>query len=129
MNWNRIFESGMAVRVTAAWAGLGVALGAFGAHGLKAVWLARSEGLDTWRTAVLYHLIHAVVMLVLAAQGTRANRMAWGLMLAGTLAFSGSLYLLATTGWKALGPVAPLGGVLLLAGWGALAWRPWRPGV
>jgi len=126
MKWNRFFESGSAARISAAWAGMGVALGAFGAHALKPVWLSRPEGLEIWKTAVHYHLIHAVVMLVLALYGSRANRLAWGLMLAGTVAFSGSLYLMATAGWKALGPVTPLGGVFLLAGWTALACQPWR---
>jgi uncharacterized membrane protein YgdD (TMEM256/DUF423 family) len=126
MNGNRFFESGAAVRVSAALAGLGVALGAFGAHGLKAVWAVRPEGLETWKTAVLYHLLHSVAMLVLAGQGARANRGAWWLMLAGTAVFSGSLYLLATQGWKALGPATPLGGVFLLAGWGCLVAMPWR---
>ncbi len=126
MKWNRFFESGAAVRVSAAWAALGVALGAFGAHALKPVWLERPEGLETWKTAVMYHLLHAAVMLIMALQAGRANRIAWALMLAGTVAFSGSLYLLGTMGWKGLGPVTPLGGVFLLAGWGALIWQPWR---
>lgn len=126
MKGNRFFESGNAVRFSALWAGLGVALGAFGAHALKPVLLQRPEGLDTWKTAVLYHLIHAVVMLVLALQGARANRVAWVLMAVGTFGFSGSLYLLGTVGWKALGPVTPLGGLFLLAGWVALAFKPWK---
>lgn len=126
MNWNRFFESRMAARVSAVWAGLAVALGAFGAHGLKPVLLLRPEGMETWKTAVLYHMVHTVVMLVLALQGSRANRAAWLLLALGTIFFSASLYLLATIGWKFLGPVTPLGGLLLLAGWGCLAVKPWR---
>ena len=126
MNWNRFFEWGAAVRVSAGWAALGVALGAFGAHALKPVLLQRPEGAEVWKTAVLYHLVHGVVMLVIAFQGERANRLAWGLMFAGTLAFSGSLYLLSTMGWRALGPVTPFGGLLLMAGWVALVAAPWR---
>ena len=126
MNWQRFFESGTAARVSAVWAGLAVALGAFGAHGLKPVLLQRPDGLETWKTAVLYHLVHAVVMLVLALQGNRANRSAWLLMCVGTIGFSASLYLLSTAGWKFLGPVTPLGGAFLLAGWVCLAVKPWR---
>lgn len=126
MKWGAFFESGNAVRASALWAGLGVALGAFGAHALKPVWLERPTGLEIWKTAVLYHLVHAVAMLVVALQGTRANRTAWTLMATGTLCFSGSLYLLSTVGWKALGPVTPLGGLFLLAGWVALAVAPGR---
>lgn len=105
---------------------MAVALGAFGAHGLKPVLLQRPDGVETWKTAVLYHMIHAVVMLVLALQGNRANRMAWLLMGLGTIGFSASLYLLSTMGWKVLGPVTPAGGLLLLAGWGCLVANPWR---
>lgn len=126
MNWDRFFESGTAVRVSALWAALGVALGAFGAHALKPILLQRPDGVEVWKTAVLYHLIHAVIMLGLAFQKERANRLAWGLMLAGTIGFSGSLYLLSTMGWRALGPVTPLGGLFLLVGWIALAVSPWR---
>lgn len=121
MKLDAFFESGAAVRVSAVVAGLGVALGAFGAHALKPVLEARPAALDGWKTAVLYHLIHAVVLLVLALQGSRANRVAWMCMLAGVLLFSGSLYLLTTLQWKFLGPVTPLGGLFMIAGWVALA--------
>ena len=126
MKWRVFFESGNAVKASALWAGLGVALGAFGAHALKPVWLERPPGLEIWKTAVLYHLVHAVAMLIVSMQGPRANRLAWVLMATGTLCFSGSLYLLSTAGWKALGPVTPVGGLFLLAGWVALAVAPGR---
>ena len=108
----------LAARVSAALAMLGVALGAFGAHSLKDVLAASPHGADTWKTAALYHLLHAVAMYVLAV--TRARLCAWWLFAGGILCFSGSLYLLATLRWSWLGPVTPLGGVLFIAGWAVL---------
>ena len=108
----------LAARVSAAFAMLGVALGAFGAHSLKDVLAASPHGTETWKTAVLYHLMHAVAMYVLAV--TRARLCAWWLFAGGILCFSGSLYLLATLRWSWLGPVTPLGGVLFIAGWALL---------
>jgi len=103
---------------------LGVALGAFGAHALK----ARLAGdlLPTWRTAVEYHFWHALALVlvgVLALQrpGTALN-VAGGAFALGVLIFSGSLYALALSGVRALGAVTPIGGVLLLVGWAALLW-------
>lgn len=107
---------------------LGVALGAFGAHGLKDA-LAAHGGTETWKTAVLYQLVHAVALLALAgwrdAHGGPSGRVAW-LWVAGTVLFSGSLYWLALGGPRFLGPVTPLGGVAFLAGWALLAWSTWR---
>jgi len=99
----------------------GVALGAFGAHGLRARLAA--EGLATWQTAVHYHLLHAAAVLALALFGAATGRaVAWpaGLMAAGVLLFSGSLYALALGGPRWLGPVTPIGGLCFLAGWAAL---------
>ncbi len=101
---------------------LAVALGAFGAHGLKAT-LETNGTLAVWQTAALYHLVHAVVLLVLA-QKTAVARVPFALFGAGIVIFSGSLYTLALTNVKWLGAITPLGGVCLLAGWLALAWRP-----
>lgn len=105
-----------------------VGAGAFGAHGLKR--MISVDMLAVWQTAVLYHLIHGVAILALAVA---APRMASGLwttagwvMFAGIMMFSGSLYLLATTGQRWLGPITPLGGVALLAGWSMVAWAAWR---
>lgn len=107
---------------------LGVALGAFGAHGLKAA-LEAQGSTETWKTAVLYQLVHAVALLALAgwrdAHGGTNGRVAT-LWVAGTLLFSGSLYWLALGGPRLLGPVTPLGGVAFLAGWALLAWSAWR---
>jgi uncharacterized membrane protein YgdD (TMEM256/DUF423 family) len=101
---------------------MGVAIGAFGAHGLRAM-LEASGRFDTFETAVRYQFYHALAMLavgVLAAArpelrgplGTTA-----ALWLGGVLVFSGSLYLLCFTGVTKLGAVAPIGGLLLIAGW------------
>ena len=113
--------------ISAAIAGFsGVALGAFGAHGLKSVLSANM--LAVWQTAVQYHLIHSVVLLALAvalmtlppgAVTTWLRRSA-GLMLAGLLLFSGSLYLMALTGIRPLGIITPMGGVSWLIGWGLI---------
>jgi uncharacterized membrane protein YgdD (TMEM256/DUF423 family) len=105
--------------VIAAVAGfLAVALGAFGAHALRGV-LEASHHMDTWKTAVQYHLAHAVALLGVALAGSGFRRTAW-CWAAGTVLFSGSLYLLSVTGLRWLGAVTPFGGLLLLAGWAAL---------
>jgi len=109
------------IRLSAALAMLGVVLGAFGAHGLKETLQSTPSGLDSWKTAVLYHLLHAVVMYFLAVQGM--EKRAWLLFGGGVLLFSGSIYLLTTLQWKWLGPVTPLGGVLFIAGWATLMIR------
>lgn len=109
----------------AALAGAAVAAGAFGAHGLK----GRLEPglLETFETAARYQLIHgiALVTAALAAERWRRARLTpvlW-MFLAGTVVFSGSLYLLALTGAGAFGAITPVGGVLLIAGWATFAWR------
>jgi uncharacterized membrane protein YgdD (TMEM256/DUF423 family) len=101
---------------------LGVALGAFGAHALKDL-LARNALTGVWEKAVLYHLVHAVVLLVIASRPVVPG-IAWMLFFAGIVIFSGSLYLLAVTNLRWLGAITPLGGLCLLAGWLVLAIRP-----
>lgn len=103
----------------------GVGLGAFGAHGLRATLLANGMA-NAWETAVRYHLLHAVALLALAVwlrpagrHGRAANAAGW-CWAAGVVVFSGSLYWLALGGPRWLGPVTPLGGLALLAGWLAL---------
>jgi uncharacterized membrane protein YgdD (TMEM256/DUF423 family) len=110
-----------AARMAAVAGMLGVALGAFGAHGLKAHLAAVPNGAETWKTAVLYHLIHAVMMYFTAVH--RGSLRACWLFAGGIVCFSGSLYALALWQWKWLGPVTPLGGVLFIAGWATLAIR------
>jgi uncharacterized membrane protein YgdD (TMEM256/DUF423 family) len=107
------------LRIAAVLGFLAVALGAFGAHGLKPVLVANGT-LATWDTGALYHLVHAAVLLALAQRAPRP-RVAFGLFAAGIVIFSGSLYVLAFTNIKWLGAIAPIGGVCLLAGWLALA--------
>ena len=115
-------SSTTAIRLAALVGFLAVALGAFGAHGLKAV-LEKNGTLAIWQTAALYHLVHAVVLLVLA-QGTTVARVPFTLFGAGIAVFSGSLYALAVTNVKWLGAITPLGGLCLLAGWLALIFKP-----
>jgi uncharacterized membrane protein YgdD (TMEM256/DUF423 family) len=110
-------------RAAAVFGFLGVALGAFGAHGLHDI-LARNGRLDTWETAVQYHLIHAVVLLVLARSApSNYSRLSFWLFATGIVIFSGTLYLLALTNLRWLGAITPLGGLALLGGWIALAIR------
>lgn len=102
-------------------AGLAVALGAFGAHGLRDVLGAQQLG--WWQTAAHYHLPHAVALMAIGLCGSKRLRAAAWLLAGGTVVFAGSLYLLALTGWRMLGMITPLGGVLLIVGWLLLAWR------
>jgi uncharacterized membrane protein YgdD (TMEM256/DUF423 family) len=99
---------------------IGVALGAFGAHALRGH--VPPEDLEIWRTAVLYHLLHAVALLALASVGDRVRlrRVVTALWLAGVVVFSGSLYALVLTGARWLGAITPAGGVALIAGWATL---------
>jgi uncharacterized membrane protein YgdD (TMEM256/DUF423 family) len=101
---------------------LAVALGAFGAHGLRSTLEAQGM-LDAWNKAVFYQFIHAIALLVLARYGP-INRGACVLLLIGIFLFSGSLYLLALTNLRWLGAVTPLGGLCLLAGWAWLVLAP-----
>ncbi len=108
-----------ALRFAAVFGFLGVALGAFGAHGLHDL-LVKNERLANWETAVLYHLVHAAV-LVAISMGEKVPRLAWWLFASGIVVFSGTLYVLAITNMKWLGAITPLGGLALLGGWLALA--------
>jgi uncharacterized membrane protein YgdD (TMEM256/DUF423 family) len=105
---------------------LGVALGAFGAHGLKAT-LATRGMTEVWQTAAHYHLLHSVALLALALARTPRSRWTGPLFVSGILLFSGSLYLLAFTGIRWLGAITPLGGSLLIAGWLSLLLRRSEP--
>ena len=100
-----------------------VGLGAFGAHALKERLDAYSLGV--WEKAVFYHFVHALGMLIVASivklRESTAEFVCW-FLLAGILLFSGSLYLLALTGTRALGAVTPFGGVAFIVAWGVLGW-------
>jgi uncharacterized membrane protein YgdD (TMEM256/DUF423 family) len=104
-----------ALMVAGATGFLGIALGAFGAHALKGV-LEANHGRDLWNTAVLYHLVHAPVLLWLA-RGTVVAAAPFLCVTSGILLFSGSLYALALTKISWLGAITPIGGLLLMAGW------------
>lgn len=101
-------------RVAALLGFLGVALGAFGAHALKE--RLTPEGAEWWKTATLYHLVHAATALATGGEGGRASAATW-CFAAGVALFSGSLYAMALTDVRWLGAVTPVGGVALLAGW------------
>ncbi len=109
-------------RIAAGLCFLAVVLGAFGAHGLRSTLETRGM-LDVWNKAVLYHFIHAIVLLVLALHGS-VNRGAWWLLFGGIFLFSGSLYLMALTNLRWLGFVTPFGGLCFLAGWAWLIVAP-----
>ena len=112
----------------AAFALLGVALGAFGTHGLRGSLFPAD--LATFETGVRYQLIHALGLLAVAWASTRwpsgTTHAAGWLMAAGILIFSGSLYALALTGQRWMGAITPLGGVCFLLAWGLLAWSAVR---
>jgi uncharacterized membrane protein YgdD (TMEM256/DUF423 family) len=109
----------MHFRVAAIFGFLGVALGAFGAHGLHDL-LVKNGRLANWDTAVLYHLVHAVVLLTIA-RIEPLPRLAWWLFASGIAVFSGTLYVLAITDARWLGKITPIGGLALMVGWLMLA--------
>jgi uncharacterized membrane protein YgdD (TMEM256/DUF423 family) len=108
---------------------LGVALGAFGAHGLKS--RITPDMLTVWQTGVQYHLIHALGLILIGIlchlmPDAALVRTAGWLIVAGSILFSGSLYVMVLTSIRALGMVTPLGGVGFLVGWLLLAVAAWR---
>jgi uncharacterized membrane protein YgdD (TMEM256/DUF423 family) len=109
---------------------LGVILGAFGAHALR----GRLDAylMSVYDKAVFYHFIHALGALIVSLMPKvgviSESKAGWvcGLLLAGVLIFSGSLYALAITGYRGLGAITPIGGVSFIAGWLVLAWALMR---
>jgi|SRR5579872_467055 len=116
MSWSALAAIGL---------GLAVALGAFGAHGLRGRLDAYSMGV--YEKAVFYHFIHALGMLIVSilprtgVLSHPAGTWVCSLLCAGIVLFSGSLYLLALSGNRALGAITPLGGLCFLAAWFLLA--------
>jgi len=110
----------LAIRLAAILGFLAVALGAFGAHGLKEV-LSQNGSTAIWEKAVFYHFIHTVMLFVLALRRPVPSG-PWLSFLAGIFIFSGSLYLLAVSNVKWLGAITPIGGLSFLTGWLWLAW-------
>ncbi len=110
---------------------LGVAAGAFGAHGLRAI--LSPERLQIFEVAVRYQMYHALALLGvgillarLSTDGSVWLSAAGWLFVAGAVLFSGSLYALSLSGTTWLGAITPLGGLAFLAGWLALAVGVWR---
>ena len=105
-----------------------VAAGAFGAHALRNRLVPDMQGV--YEIGARYHMYHALALLAAAWAvgrwpGGPAVAAGW-LFVAGTLIFSGSLYLLALTGQRWLGAITPLGGLAFILGWAALAWAALR---
>lgn len=99
---------------------LAVALGAFGAHALKATLPAKA--LQTWQTANEYHIYHAIGLLIIGLTGLhgiqhRLVALAYPVMLLGLFIFCGSLYALALSNIALLGAITPVGGLLFIASW------------
>lgn len=122
----------MTARTIAVWGAvsalIAVTAGAFGAHVLRE--RLPSDLLAAFETGARYHMYHALALFIVAWAETtwpgKLVRFAGWLFIAGTALFSGSLYVLALTGVTWWGAVTPVGGVLLLVGWGSLAVGVWR---
>lgn len=104
--------------------GSSVALGAFGAHGLRG--LVTADLLANYETAARYQMYHALALLAVAFVGARAGaaraaNLAGWLFVAGVVIFSGSLYVMTFTGLRWLGAITPIGGAAMIGGWVSLA--------
>jgi uncharacterized membrane protein YgdD (TMEM256/DUF423 family) len=119
----------LAIGSAAALLFVAVAFGAFGAHALRSK--LAPDLMAIFQTAVQYHFWHALGLLavgILLAQKPESGTLAAaaGLLVAGIVIFCGSLYVLALTGTRGWGALAPVGGTAFLAAWAALAWAAWR---
>lgn len=112
----------------AVFGGLGVILGAFGAHALRRT--LTPDDLATFEIGVRYQMYHALALLAVAWATTqwdaRTLTVAGWAFVVGILVFSGSLYALVLTGQRWLGAVTPFGGVAFIVGWALLAWTAVR---
>ncbi len=109
---------------------LAVAAGAFGAHALRH--RIAADLMSVFETGARYQMYHALALLLVAWGVARwssgAIELAGWCFIAGTLLFSGSLYVLALSGMRWMGAVTPLGGLAFLLGWLSFAWGAWRAG-
>ena len=116
-----------AIRTAAMMGAAAIILGAFGAHGLKPH--LDTYQLEIYKTGVLYHMVHSVVLLLLAfkMQENSVMLQSFYLIMIGIFLFSGSLYLLAAklllgiAHWTWLGPITPIGGLCFILGWANLS--------
>lgn len=117
------------IAIGSIFAGLAVAMGAFGAHGLEDV-LAEKQTEAIFHTAAEYHMYHSLALLAVGLLAVRASstclQIAGWAFLIGILLFSGSLYVLAVTGIKWLGAITPFGGTGFIIGWVALSIAAWK---
>lgn len=112
----------------AAFAGFGVAAGAFGAHALKEI--LSPSSLQVFDTATRYQMYHAFGLCIVSwaidrYPEQRLEQAGW-LFTIGILLFCGSLYVVSLAGIRWLGALTPIGGLAFLAGWALLGWRIWR---
>ncbi len=121
--------SALWLALSAAYGLLGVIVGAFGAHALRA--RLTPELMAVWHTAVEYQFYHALALgltgLLLRGHSSRVLEFAGGCFALGVLLFSGSLYVLILSGVKQLGAITPFGGLLLMVGWTLLLIAALRP--
>ena len=107
---------------------LAVALGAFGAHGLKAY--LDADLLVTFETGVRYQMYHSFALLAVALAYTKwpgkGLIISGWMFIVGIVLFSGSLFVLSLSGVRSLGMITPFGGLALLAGWLTMAWSVWK---
>lgn len=108
---------------------IAVALGAFGAHGLKEI--LSDEMLDIYETGVTYHFYHAIGLLIIGLVSqhiTDSTILQWSgwLMLSGIVIFSGSLYILSISDIRWLGAITPVGGLCFIISWILLALASWK---